>query len=359
MIGTMAELFEAAGYKEFRKMTPYESVEPKRKISIASWENGCFVKKRITHLIYKGEAAVGIKVMSEAGIWIGTNEHLIYDALKNKFVRLEDAKKDKFFGLTKTGQIIEVFFEDIKESFSVLDISVDGTQCYFSGGLLSHNSFGGSARAMSEGLRKLNIILSNYDTSLLVISQERASMSAMAHLPSTTGGFALPFYSSFRARVTKIDTIKNKDDTIGQKIRVRNYKSKIGVPFRDAQMNLYFQGGFNPEEEYVGFLIDLGIVQASGAWINAPEYGIHVNGRAKLQEWLNEHPEEYEKLKQRVNDALKGETVLDTNNVDPESTEGQELEQLGITRTEVELEDSVNPDVESPDMTDLEDDEPV
>jgi RecA/RadA recombinase len=350
-IDTIASLFAAAGYEDYSSLEVGRGVVPKTKIQVLSYSlDGSIVMKPVTKLVYKGRIDHGIEASSDAGSFIGTDEHRVFDYTKSLFISLREAAMiSDFYSISVSGKKTLLTFKQFNHEFDVLDVEVEDTHSYFTGGVLSHNSnFGSGAKAMSEGLRKLNILLSNYDTGMIVISQERANLQPMSHLPATTGGFALPFYASIRARVTKTDMITDaKGNTIGQKLRVRNYKNKVGVPFRTAEnISLYFQGGFNPDEEYLNFLIDLDIVHAKGAWIDAPDYGIHVNGRAKLQEWLNSHPDEYAKMKLAVDDALKGKTKLDENNVDPESQEAQELESLGLKKTDVELE-------EPPDMSDL------
>jgi hypothetical protein len=143
----------------------------------------------------------------------------------------------------------------------------------------------------------------------------------MSHLPSVTGGEAPQFYSSTINRVTKVDVIKDAVDTIGQQIRVRNYKNKTSVPFRDAEMNLYFTGGFKPEEEYLDFIIKFDIFKQGGAWFTNEEYNVKLNGRAKVQEWLNQNPEPFNKMKIQVDDLLSHANILDANNKDPNTEE--------------------------------------
>lgn len=181
----------------------------------------------------------------------------------------------------------------------------------------SKANFGAGAKALGEFLKKFNVLCSNYDTTMIIISQERANIQPMSHLPSQTGGFALPYYSSFRARVTKVDLLKTAEDTIGQQIRFRCYKSKIGIPFRDAEMNLYYKGGFKSDEEYLDFIIKFEIFKQGGAWFTNEEYSVKLNGRAKVQDWLNENTEAFLKMKTQVDDSLSRESILDANNIDP------------------------------------------
>jgi len=188
-------------------------------------------------------------------------------------------------------------------------------------------SFGGSAKALAEMIRKINILDANYSTTLLWISQERVNMQPMSHLPAVTGGEAPKFYASTVNRITKKDVIKEGDETTGITIRVRNYKNKTGVPFRDANMNLYYRDSFRPDEEYIDFLIAFDIIKQSGAFFSIPGEEKKVQGRVKVQEWLNAHQKEYTKMKQQVDEMLVRENILDANreliseDIDPSATE--------------------------------------
>lgn len=176
-------------------------------------------------------------------------------------------------------------------------------------------TFGGQAKALAELIRKINILCANYSTCLFWISQERVAMNVMAKLPSVTGGEAPKFYSSVVSRITKTDVLKNGAETIGIAIRCRNYKNKCGIPFRDAEMKLYYNGGFNPDEEYTDFLVNFGLIEQKGAYFKSEKYGFSVQGRAKLLEWLHEHQDVYDKLKSEVDNLLTKEGVLDADNV--------------------------------------------
>jgi len=175
-------------------------------------------------------------------------------------------------------------------------------------------NFGAGAKAIAEFLRKVNILNANYNTTLFWVSQERVNMQPMSHLPSVTGGEAPKFYASVVNRVTKTDVLKDADGTIGISIRCRNYKNKTGVPFRDANMNLYYNGGFKPDEEYIDFLVNFEIIKQKGAYFYIDGVEKSIQGRAKLQDWLNDHNQEYEAMKLKVDDMLVNENILDANN---------------------------------------------
>jgi recombination protein RecA len=188
--------------------------------------------------------------------------------------------------------------------------------------------FGIAALQMSKGLKKLNIQLSKFNTSMIVISQERDNQQMMSHAIVTTGGRALKFFASTRNRVTKIDTIEKDGETIGITMKVRNYKNKTGVMFREAEMKLLFDTGFDSKSEYLDFFIKLGIIVQGGAWFKSEKYDIKLNGKAEVQKWLDEHPKEFEEMRNTVDEMLSKQTAeLDGNNQKPDEADADEAEE--------------------------------
>jgi len=194
-------------------------------------------------------------------------------------------------------------------------------------------TFGAGAKLLSDALRKFNPILDKYKTSMFVISQERDNVGSMGYGPDykVTGGRAIKFYASNRSRVQRIDYIKDKGVVTGIQMRVKNEKNKAGIPFREAMLTLSFEHGFNTENEYMDFIISLGVCEQRGAWFYMPQYGLEkANGRDAVQDWLNHHPDEYEKIKLEVNNKLCGKIAIDENNEivdDPEFDEPPEIEE--------------------------------
>lgn len=207
-------------------------------------------------------------------------------------------------------------------------------------------NFGGVAKLMSEALRKFNPILERYKTSFIIISQERDNIGAL-YGPDykVTGGRAIKFYASNRSRITRTGYVKEKGVVTGIEMRVKNGKNKAGIPYREAELTLMFNGGFDTEKEYMDFIVLLGIVDQAGAYFRSSKYDFNLQGRAKLQEWLDNHPDEYEEIKVQINQMLCGETVLDEDNEEPE-------EEMVPVRTPVPADD-----VELSDG-DIEEDEP-
>lgn len=317
MKGTMLDLFKAAGYDDYKNFPIDEPVTPKNRIGIYTWENGKKLKE-VTALFYKGEADGGYKITSSRGSFLATYNHMLYEPKAHKFTKVEDAYGKDFEALLDDGSIEKIKIEKINDKFSILDCSVEDTHCYFSAGLLSHNSFGSRAKALTEFCNKYNILCANYGTTVLWISQERANLNPMARLPTATGGEAINYYTSITCRITKTDDIKDATgDVCGIEMRVRNYKNKCSVPFRDANMKLYYNGGFDSNSEYIDFLLLLGMVKQAGAYFKFNHDGqdYSLQGRKKLQEWLDTHADVYDSWKKEIIEKISHHNeILDANN---------------------------------------------
>lgn len=185
---------------------------------------------------------------------------------------------------------------------------------------LGKASFGGSAKALSEFLKRIIILCANYDTSLLWISQERAPVGDMwAKVDKPTGGKMPGFAASIIIRTTKDDYIKIGDETIGMTIHARDYKNKCSVPFRDCIMTLYYNGGFNVDEEYIDYFDKLGFIQNNRGNYYSQYWEGCLKGGEKYKAWLKDHPDVYQELKEKTMEAFKSfNSILDAKNADYE-----------------------------------------
>ncbi len=320
---TMLDLFKAAGYENYEEMEICKPYSPKKTIEVLSYNLTTKETewKKVKNLFYKGiaETQDSYNVSTEAGSFLCTGNHLMYVVgqnylpvkILNEFITLSDTKTSIKARVTKTFS-----------PFPILDVEVEDNANYFSNGMLSHNSFGGTAKLFSEGLRKLNPYLSRFGTSLILLNQVRDQIGGFA-MPgmkpeSTPGGRAVKFYASWRGRVSKMEDIADKKEVIGNTIKIRNAKSKVGFPKRIAQLELYYGNGFNPDQEYVDFIIKLGLVKQGGAWLSNEEWGMKVQGRDKLLDWLKANPDKFEECKAAVTASFTSSTVLDTLGSDEE-----------------------------------------
>ena len=327
---TVASLFKAAGYEDYKSLPVMEFVKPKNKIFIASYENGKKVFKEVTGLIYKGEADSGYKVISKKGIFLGTKDHAIFNADTNNFERLEDAfGKENFNGINENGEIEPIIIEKCTDSFSILDFEVEGTHTYFSAGILSHNTFGGKAKMLGEFLTKFNILCRNYDTTMFIISQERANMAMMSHAIVTTGGYALRYAASTLNRVKKVCDLKDgTGKMIGIQMNVRNYKNKTGIPFRENDMWLYFDRGFDAEGEYIDLVKELqtdpritALCKIGGAYWKSDKWGWSYKSKDSfISDFVHNDAckDMWEEMKNVIDEVLSGAIESDKETGDPE-----------------------------------------
>jgi len=162
------------------------------------------------------------------------------------------------------------------------------------------------ARLMSQALRKLTAAISKSQTTVIFINQIRMKIGVMFGSPeTTTGGNALKFYSSMRLDIRKIDTLKENQETIGGRVRVKVVKNKLAPPFRQAEFDIYFNEGISK----LGEIIDIGtekkIIEKSGAWYsyNGQRIG---QGRENAREYLRAHPEVAKEIEDKILEGIRG-----------------------------------------------------
>ena len=160
------------------------------------------------------------------------------------------------------------------------------------------------ARLMSQALRKLAGTINRTKTALIFINQIRMKIGVMFGNPETTsGGRALKFYSSVRMDIRRIGAVKDGQDVIGNKTRVKIKKNKVAPPFKEAEFDIIYGEGISS----LGELIDLGtehdILEKRGSWYSYGEETI-AQGREATKEWLEEHPEERQEIKLAIRKEL-------------------------------------------------------
>jgi hypothetical protein len=325
---TINDLFKEAGFDNYLEMKPMQPYTPKKNIEVKSYDikSKNIVWSKVNALFYKGLSNPSdsylVSSVNNKFSFKCTGSHLVW-TIKG-YVPVKNCI-NSVTSINGEGYPVALNITPIQESFPILDIEVEGTNNYFSGNILSHNSFGGTAKVFAEGLKKLNPILSRYETSMILINQLRAKIGGFSGFgppEHTAGGYAPKYFASWRGKVSKADDILDKTEVIGNTIKVRNVKSKIGFPKRSAILDLYYGTGFNPEAEYLDFIIDLGLVTKKGSWLSQEEWGFKGQGQASLLEFLQNNKEIFDKCKKDVNDLFSKHSMLDDNEApDPEAEE--------------------------------------
>ncbi len=158
-------------------------------------------------------------------------------------------------------------------------------------GEMGEPQMGLQARLMSQALRKLTGTISRSKTIVIFINQIRMKIGVMFGNPeTTTGGNALKFYASVRLDIRRIGAIKQGDQILGNRTRVKVVKNKVAPPFREAEFDILYGAGISHEGELVDLGAASGAVEKSGAWYSVDGERIG-QGRENAKEYLREHPE--------------------------------------------------------------------
>ncbi|MEE9566396.1 MAG: recombinase RecA [Desulfobacteria bacterium] len=160
------------------------------------------------------------------------------------------------------------------------------------------------ARLMSQALRKLTAAISKSKTSVIFINQIRIKIGVMFGNPETTpGGNALKFYSSVRLDIRRIGNIKDGQEVVGSRTRVRVVKNKVAPPFKQAEFDIMYGEGISSAGDLLDTAAETGIVDKSGAWYSFDKERIG-QGRENAKQFLKEHPEVSGRILVQVREAL-------------------------------------------------------
>lgn len=174
-------------------------------------------------------------------------------------------------------------------------------------GEMGDSHVGLQARLMSQALRKLTGVVSKSRTTAIFINQIREKIGVLYGNPETTpGGRALKFYSSVRIEVRRRGDIKAGADRIGNRTRVKIMKNKVAPPFREAEVEIMFGRGIDKLGDLLNVATDLEIVDKSGSWYSYGDTRLG-QGKEKSAEFLGEHPDMIEEIRNRVTAAIQGD----------------------------------------------------
>lgn len=161
------------------------------------------------------------------------------------------------------------------------------------------------ARLMSQALRKLTAAISKSLTTVIFINQLRIKIGVMFGNPeTTTGGTALKFYSSMRLDIRRIENIKENQETIGGRVRVKVVKNKVAPPFKQAEFDIYFNEGISRVGELVDLGVEKGIIEKSGAWYSYGGNRIG-QGRENAKSFLKNNVEVSNEIENKIIELYK------------------------------------------------------
>jgi recombination protein RecA len=171
-------------------------------------------------------------------------------------------------------------------------------------GEMGEAQMGLQARLMSQALRKLTGVVSKSKTILIFINQLREKIGVMFGNPeTTTGGRALKFYASVRIDIRRIAAIKDGDQVIGGRTRVKVVKNKVAPPFREAEFDIMYGEGISREGDLLDLAVEKRIVEKSGAWFaySGERLG---QGRENVKQFLRDNPAVRQAIEERVRKEL-------------------------------------------------------
>ena len=189
-------------------------------------------------------------------------------------------------------------------------------------GEMGDTHVGLQARLMSQALRKLTANISRSQTTAIFINQLREKIGVMFGSPETTpGGRALKFYASVRLDIRRIEAIKDGQENVGNRVRVKVAKNKVAPPFRLAEFDIMFGEGISREGSLLDVAVEQGIVRKSGAWYSYDEDQLG-QGREAAKRFLRENPEVAVQLQAKVMEAVG---LVDADEEPSEESEEEEV----------------------------------
>jgi len=177
-------------------------------------------------------------------------------------------------------------------------------------GEMGDSKLGLQARLMSQALRKLTATISKTNTICIFINQLREKIGVMFGNPEvTTGGNALKFYSSVRLDIRRVSQIKDGEEAVGNRVKVKVVKNKVAPPFRAAEFDIIFGEGISKTGEIIDIGVELGIVQKSGSWFsyNTDKLG---QGRDAVKQLLHDNPELAVEIENKIREKIKEAQAL-------------------------------------------------
>ncbi|MDP9728916.1 recombinase RecA [Alicyclobacillus tolerans] len=172
-------------------------------------------------------------------------------------------------------------------------------------GDMGDSHVGLQARLMSQALRKLAGAISKSKTICIFINQIREKVGVMFGNPeTTTGGRALKFYASVRLEIRRAESLKQGNDIVGSRTRIKVVKNKVAPPFKQVDVDIMFGEGISREGSLIDLATELEIIQKSGAWYSYGDERIG-QGRENAKQYLKEHPDVAESIEMKIREHFQ------------------------------------------------------
>ncbi|RYZ28890.1 MAG: recombinase RecA [Propionibacteriaceae bacterium] len=171
-------------------------------------------------------------------------------------------------------------------------------------GEMGDSHVGLQARLMSQALRKMTGALSGAGTTAIFINQLREKIGVMFGSPeTTTGGRALKFYSSIRLDVRRIETLKDGQDAVGNRTRVKVVKNKVAPPFKQAEFDILYGFGISREGSLIDLGVECGIIRKAGAWFtyDSDQLG---QGKENARTYLKTNPDIANEIEKKIKEKM-------------------------------------------------------
>ncbi len=190
-------------------------------------------------------------------------------------------------------------------------------------GEIGDSVVGMQARLMSQAMRKLTGAIAKSKTTVIFINQIREKIGVMFGSPETTpGGKALKFYASCRVDVRRIGALKDGEDVVGQRVRVKVVKNKVAPPFRIAEFDMMHADGISIEGDLLDLAIAAKLVDKTGTWLRYGETHLG-QGREKARIFLKENPAVAKELREKILASKEAVIAVETGGGDAESADAE------------------------------------
>ncbi len=190
-------------------------------------------------------------------------------------------------------------------------------------GDMDDQQVGVQARLMSKALRKITGLLNKMNCTVIFINQIRMKigMTGYGSPETTTGGNALKFYSSVRLDIRRIATLKQGENSIGNRVKVKVVKNKVAAPFKQAEFDIMFGEGISKTGELVDYGVKLDIIDKAGAWFSYGDSKIG-QGRENSKVFLKDNPEIARGIENKILNSMGVNDALISAGIDDDETAG-------------------------------------